>query len=62
MNVLGTLGLTKTVKGRAGNQVIEEPIEQYQANISEQVRTARRNIINKFKSLGYTEKDIKFDE
>ena len=62
MNVLGTLGPTKTVKGRVGNEVIEEPIEQYQANISEQVRTARRNIIKRFESLGYTEKDVKFEE
>ncbi len=54
--------MIKIITGRVGNRKIEETIDQYQSSIGEQVRTAKRNIIRRFESLGYTEKDIMFDE
>lgn len=54
--------MIKIITGRIGNRIIEETIEQYQSSIGEQVRTAKRNIIRRFESFGYTEKDVKFEE
>jgi hypothetical protein len=54
--------MIKIITGRVGNKKIEEPIEPFQAHIVEQITTAKRNIIRKFESLGYTEKDVTFDE
>ena len=54
--------MTKIIIGRVGNKKIEEPIEPFQAHIGEQIATAKRNIIRKFKSLGYSEENVTFDE
>lgn len=53
--------MIKIISGHIGNVVINETIEQYQPNIAEQVSTAKRNIIRKFISQGYNEKDVEFD-
>lgn len=54
--------MIKIITGRVGDQRIDELIRQYQPQIGEQITTAKRNIIKKFESLGYTEKDISFDD
>ncbi len=54
--------MIKIITGRVGDRRIDEPIRQYQPQIGEQIATAKRNIIRKFESLGYTEKDVSFDD
>ena len=54
--------MIKIITGRVGDKRIDEPIRQYQPQIGEQIATAKRNIIKKFESLGYTENDVLFDD
>ena len=56
------LRMIKIITGRVGDKRIDESIKQYHPQIGELIATAKRNIIRKFESLGYTEKDVLFDD
>ena len=51
----------KIVKGRVGDILISETIEDYNPAIPEQILTARKNICRKFMLLNINEEDVKFD-
>ena len=55
------VSMYKTIIGRIGEKAISETIQNYQQGIPEQVKTAKKNICNKFAAQGYNPKDVTFE-
>ncbi len=54
--------MIKIITGRVGDKEIKEQIDYFQPHVGEQIATAKRNIIRKFESSGYSEEDVIFNE
>lgn len=48
--------------GKIGERTITEHIKYYSPSIPEELETAKQNIKNKFKSMGYNPYDVEFEE
>ncbi len=47
--------------GKCGEREISEYVMGYQCQVSEQIETTKKRILNKFKALGYDERLVEFE-
>ncbi len=47
--------------GKCGEREISEYVMGYQYQVPEQIKTAKKCILNKFKALGYDERLVEFE-